>query len=106
MRRRKAFFTIDGIAGMIVMSALLIVLAVAAGQRNKAVGRLADTRAASRLAEKTLLDLQQGLKIAPSSDVKITPLPQVEGGATQWIQVEATVSGRTVTLIGPTRRTP
>lgn len=102
--RHRAFFTLDGIAGMIVMAALLVVLGVTAGQRNKALGRLADTRAASRLAEKTLLDQQQGLKIAPAPGVKVTPLPQVEG--VEWIKVEATVSEKTVTLIGPGRRTP
>lgn len=103
---RKGFFTLDGIAALLVLAVLITILGLVAGQRAKMVGRLADTRAAMRLAEKTLLDLQQGLKINPPPEVKVTPLPLVEGDAVPWVRVDVQAGTRTISLTGPTRRMP
>jgi hypothetical protein len=88
----------DGIASLFLLSMLVAVLAKTVNDRCRAVARLADTRDASRFAEAALLDLQQGRSVERGVAVR-----SLDDG---WVQVSASVNGRTVTLTGFTRRQP
>lgn len=111
MKRRqssKAFMTIDAVAALIILSILAIVLSVTFVRRSRASARLADVRDAARLADKTLLDLRQdpSAKSDPHEAV-VAPLGQIEGSdRLQWTSVRATVNGRSVMVLGATRRQP
>jgi hypothetical protein len=105
MTRRRGFLTIDAVAGLILLTTLAVVLATAIGQRVRAANRLADSRTASRLAEAALFDLQQNRP--PPAGVGVRHLlPGREDDVLQWVQVTATVNGRTVALTGAVRRQP
>ena len=103
MSNRRGFMSMDGLAALIVLSAVAVALMTSIGQRYRSASRLADTRDAARLAETALLDLQQGKPANPNVVVR-----KLDGGdaSLQWTQVSATVNGRQVTLTGAVRRQP
>jgi hypothetical protein len=106
MNTRRGFFFFDALAAILLLTVLTAVLMTTMGQRMRAAARLADSREASRLAEKALLDLQQHRAVdAVDAGVTVTPLPNAEAGL-QWTAVTATVNGRSVRLVGPTGRQP
>ncbi len=103
--RRRGFFFMDALAAILLLTVLTAVLLTTIGQRMRAGARLADSREASRLAEKALLDLQQHRPT--DAGVTVTPIGNVEGtDRLQWTAVTATVNGRSVRLVGTTRRRP
>jgi hypothetical protein len=108
MTHRRGFFFMDAVAAILLLAVLMVVLLTTMGQRMRAGSRLADSREASRLAEKALLDLQQHRTVdAGDAGVTVTPLGNVEGvDRLQWTAVTATVNGRSVRLLGTVGRQP
>ncbi len=107
-KSRRAFMTIDAVAALIILSILAIVLSVTFVRRSRAAAHLSDIRDAARLADRTLLTLRQdpSAKSDPH-DAVITPLGKVErSDQLQWTSVRATVNGRSVSILGATRRQP
>lgn len=103
--RSKAFFIAEGVAGMALLTVAAAVLMVAIGRDGVASRQLSDTRAAVRIAEQTLSNLQAGEPVSEerSSDVTIEIRPLASAHAPQgfrWAQVQATVAGRTRFLTG------
>jgi hypothetical protein len=99
MRRRRGWVFIDAVWGMILISALAGIFVTAANREQAGLQKLADTRAACRLAEETILDLQQG-KGLPNleADEKVEIVKLNPQGT--WIHVDATVRGRPAELAG------
>lgn len=96
-RVRRGIFLTEAIIAMSVILILTAVVATSATQHRKGSDRLANTRAATRLAEQTLTALQAG-QPAPTpgegSAIEIVPL---EGN---WVRVRTVVNGRQSELIG------
>jgi hypothetical protein len=95
----------DVAVGLAILGMIAAVLASAVGRERTAELRLADDRAAARVAEHALLDLQhhQPLpQLPPEVNVAVHPLDDgkdVPAGFT-WATVEAAVRGRHASLIG------
>ncbi len=108
MNIRRGFFFMDALAAILLLAVLMVVLLTTMGQRMRASSRLADSREASRVAEKAMLDLQQHRAVdAGDAGVTITPLGNFEGiDRLQWTAVTATVNGRSVRLVGAIGRQP
>jgi hypothetical protein len=95
----------DIMIGLGMVAALAAVLASAVGRERTAELRLADDRAAVRVAEHALLDLQNSQPLPPlPADVRVavhavSDAPVAPAGFA-WADVEATVRGRQASLVG------
>ena len=114
-RRRRGFLIVDMITGLAIVGIIATTLVVLVGRERRIGATLGDRRAAARLAEETLADLRAGREpgrgTVPDgkeggtglpSQVEVTALSSPEGSPAgrRWVQVRATVVGRTVTLVG------
>ena len=91
------------IAGITIMTILAVVLAVLMTRQQRVAQRLAENRAAARLTESVLIDLQTGKVAQMPADVRtrVQPLDVSETARSmQWVRVEVTQNGRTTSLIG------
>jgi type II secretory pathway pseudopilin PulG len=107
-RQRRGFFLIDTIFGLIIVAILGVVLAKAINWQQRSNQRLADARAASRCAERTLLELQRGHE-PPSLDagesVRIGPATDgAEISGFVWVRVTGSCGRGSVTLLGLAKR--
>lgn len=100
MRSRRGWVFIDVVMGVILVGMIAGMLGAAAGWHYRALKHLADTRAATRLAESTLISLQTGQPVA-AADSKCRELSAATDlpGMT-WVEVSATVDGRSASLVG------
>jgi type II secretory pathway pseudopilin PulG len=101
--RPYGFFTIDALIGLFIIAALASALAVAMGRQRQSVTRFGDSRAAVHLAERALLNLQRGRPLPPVDDqtaISVKNLDTPGTGSQVWVEVSATVRGRTQNLIG------
>ena len=111
-RSRGGWVMTDAVTALAIVLILLSVLAVAISRQQRGSQRLADTRAAVRLAEDTITAMQHGAtRPTPPEGTKVTVRP----AATQpgmpapngcaWVDVEVTyATGRTTRLSGLVRR--
>jgi hypothetical protein len=94
---------VDALLGLIVVGVLAVVIATAVRWERRASDGLADARAATTAAERALVDLAQGRRIADAA-VQVDPLA---GGADvaghHWVRVTATVDGHRAALVGLAR---
>jgi hypothetical protein len=94
----------DTVIGLLILAGLVIVAATAAGMQRKAARQMNDLRAATDLAESTLIDLHQGVVPAPPTFGQTVRVEPLNGGAAipgySWCRVIASVNGRTVSLLG------
>jgi Tfp pilus assembly protein PilX len=105
------------ITGLAVVGIIATTLVVLVGRERRISAAFGDRRAAARLAEATLADLRAGHQPTagatsadgddhgngPVTRVEVTALADPAAGASpgrRWVQVRATVAGRTVTLVG------
>jgi len=103
-RGRRGFFSADVIGAVMLVSVTAVMLAVAVSRGQRASARLADSRAAVNLAEKTLVALQAGLTTpdAPAGakvQVEKVEAPETPKGLA-WATVTAQVNGRSASLTG------
>jgi hypothetical protein len=97
--------------GLILVAALASALAVAAGRQRRSITRLADSRAAVHLADRSMVALQTSRTLPEASadeQVAVVPLPDDAPPGQQWVRVTATVRGRSFELVGivPRRGAP
>jgi len=101
--RRRGFVWADAVVGLAVISTVTVALLATAGRQNWESNKLADSRAADRLAESALMELQAGRALPPTEDDARVEVRHVGGGAPQgwvWAQVTATVGGRSRSVFG------
>ena len=99
--RRRGFILADIAIGLAVVGVVATVLASAVGRTHTADQRLAEDRAASRLAEHVLLDLQhhQPPPTAPAG-ASITVRRTTDPAGGNWAAVDVDLHGRRATLLG------
>jgi type II secretory pathway pseudopilin PulG len=101
--RSRGFFTTDALVGLLIIAALAAALAVGLGRQRRATTRLADSREATRLAERALVALQSD-RAPPTAGAEETIVVAKLSGASstgqQWVEVTATVRARSASLIG------
>lgn len=106
-RPRHGIFMADISIAVAVVAVMAVALVMTMAKQRQAARQSADLRAAARLAETALSDLQSGQNAPPAGaandgndKVSVRPL---SGGTAQrrgWIEVTATVNGRSVSLRG------
>lgn len=105
-RNRRGFLSLEFMAGLLLLLAAFGLLLEVESRRIRVVARLADERAALRLAEETLLSIRhEGLGADATTkpvDERITikRLPDPAPPAHAWVEVTARGDKRTVTLSG------
>jgi hypothetical protein len=96
---RRGWVFIDALWGMILISMIAGIFATAMNRRQVGLARLADSRAACRLSEEALIDLQEGRGLPPLSSDESLRIVKLDAQGT-WVRVEGTVRGRDAQLIG------
>jgi type II secretory pathway pseudopilin PulG len=117
---RNGYIAADAIMAMAIVAILLTVLTVAVSRQRRGSERLADSRAAVRLAEETITALQTGaapptppsgvtVQVRPLATQPATtqsaatqPALQAPSGST-WVEVLVTYNGRSGNLAGIVR---
>ena len=101
---RAGFIMTDLVIGLGLVTVVGLLLSGAVGRAASTEQRMADQRAAARVAERAMLDLQHRQPV-PSlgGDVRIIVRPVAGDTAPtgfKWTAIDATVRGRRATLIG------
>jgi type II secretory pathway pseudopilin PulG len=111
---RNGYIATDAIIALAIVLMLLAVLSIAASRQRRGSERLADSRAAIRVAEETISALQTGATppAAPKGmtvQVRATspaqpaqPALEAPSGST-WVEVLVSYNGRSSTLSGLVR---
>jgi type II secretory pathway pseudopilin PulG len=99
-RQRSAFLTLDVIVALAVVVTLSAVLAVSLSRMHQASLRMADERAAVRLAETAILHLQARDKTPLLAQTSLRPLTNPAPPAQTWVEVTAKYNTRPASLIG------
>jgi hypothetical protein len=101
--RRQGWVIIDITVGLILVTLTGVALAVAMQAQQKGLQGLADSRAAARVAESTLISLSAGEVAPPLHDatvlVELLPMAD-EPKDFAWVKVHASVNHRTAELTG------
>ena len=118
---QRGWIFMDVLTAMMIVAILAGLLGAAVAAQDRALHHLADSRAAMRLAESTLISLQAGDTVAPApgngnpgesrgggfangpsaGNVTIRQLSTDSSAAGMvWVQVQATVNGRHAALVG------
>jgi len=102
-RRRRGWVIVDIITGLIILMVLLVTLSAAMARQRRGEQKLADTRAAMRLAEQTATALQLAQPPpapAEGETIEILPIQPADGIAGKsWVRIRVTQKGRTATLV-------
>ena len=103
--RRRGFWVADVVIAIGVVTVLTLALTTLVNRQNAAQRKLASSRAAVRLTEHALLNLQTGQpppvpEKGDSLDVKFGQALDPQS-TMRWVQVTAKVRGQTQTLVGP-----
>jgi type II secretory pathway pseudopilin PulG len=108
--RRRGWVAADAITALAIVLILLGVLTTAVTRQQRGANRLAETRAAVRLAEDTLTAMQSGAKPPATPDgMKVTVRPAEAKSelaappAFVWVDITITHRGRDTTLSGLAR---
>src|SRR5688500_9414702 len=106
--RRHGWFATEAVLGLAVVMILTAALALSVTRSQRAAQRLADSRAAARLAEATITALQSG-NPAPATPAgatvqvrRLDPAADLPPGTT-WANVNVSFNGRIVELTGVVR---
>jgi type II secretory pathway pseudopilin PulG len=107
---RSGYVAADAIMALAIVAILLTVLAVAVARQRRGSERLADSRAAVRLAEETITAMQTGATLPQAPDgmtVHVRPLQTEHGlrvpGGCAWVDVQVSYNGRSSSLSGLVR---
>jgi type II secretory pathway pseudopilin PulG len=109
MKHRRGILLIDVAGALVIVGMLLIALVVSMAEHRRAMTRLEDSRAATRLAERALADLQTSGKVAvqaadTSIDVAVLPAPEpAPPPGWQWVRVTVTHRRASSQLVGISR---
>ncbi len=100
--KRRGFVMADILLGLAIVGLLAIGLTVVLNRQERASQILADSRDATRLAERAVTALQSGRPLPPDdaqqqTGVRRLPDPAPTGQA--WVEVSARVRGREVSLV-------
>lgn len=102
MRRRqsirRAFMLIDTIGGLLLLLTTILLLTSITTRGRVVAKRLAADRAATRLAETTLLTLAADPAASIPDAVEVRSADDATSG--KWVFVTATVEGRQATIAG------
>ena len=94
----------DAMIGLTILAILGVVIATAMNWRQRSSERLADYRAATRAAERTLFELHQGQHpTAPDASAMVRVEPVADGqeiDGFRWVRVTAMCKRGVVTLVG------
>jgi hypothetical protein len=106
-RRRGGWVILDTVCGLLVLVTLTATVAASLIRQHNGERKLADTRAAMRLAEETATALQLG-EAPPTLDenaaIEIAPLRPADGMPVKsWVRVRVTQNGRSASLIALVR---
>jgi hypothetical protein len=96
---RRGWVFIDALWGMILISMIAGIFATAMNRRQVGLARLADSRAACRLSEEALIDLQEGRGLPSLSSDESLRIVKLSSDGT-WVEAEATVRERGAQLVG------
>jgi hypothetical protein len=105
-RPRRGIFVPEMLLGLFLIIAVATVTAVMLVRQQRVSQRLAETRAAQRVAESVLLDLQAGrpAQLPPemtASQLDVQPVKDAAlVGSSQWVRVEITHDGHRASLMG------
>jgi type II secretory pathway component PulJ len=106
-KRRRGFMIFDALLAMGICGVMLTVIAAGVNSQQKASRRLADYRAATRLAEQSLARMQQGLVPAALASEDQLTVENVDQSPSpdhfKWVRVTASHNGCSVQLLGLTR---
>src|SRR5271154_5824471 len=100
--RRRGWVLFDVISAMILMSLMAGILAVGAHRQQVTLQYLVDSRSATRVAENVLTAMQSGQTVsADDANFSVRELSQpADIAGMSWVEVRATVSHRSASLIG------
>jgi hypothetical protein len=100
---RKAFMTMDALAGLFLLAALATALAVAAHSRQRAAENLATQRSALAATQRVIAQLQIGQQPAEGRVSIVHTGTRLGSG--EWVEVSVDVDGRRVPLLAVTPAT-
>jgi hypothetical protein len=103
--RTSGFFALDALAGIFLLLALTMVLAVSASLRQRNTQRFAEQRQALAMAQEVLANLRSGGQPVPTD---ATARVSVERSGRrladlEWVQVTVVRAGRRASLVGLAR---
>jgi hypothetical protein len=102
--RSRGWVFMDVLVATMLVGILAIILSKAIGAHQSGINHLADTRAASRLAESAMSSMQSGeAPMAGDANQSIairkdSPAAGITGMS--WVEVDAGVDGRHASLVG------
>lgn len=97
---RRGFLVLDVVGGLMLMLVTVVLLAGITGRSRIAARRLADDRAATRLAETTLLRLAADGSATIDDAVHVTPLDTAAPPGLRWVNATSNLNGRRATIVG------
>jgi hypothetical protein len=104
LKCRRGFFVADIGIGLAIIGLVAVLLVTAVGRHNKAAARLADSRAAVRVAESVLISLQTGAEVPADAEATVrierSPAAAAAGVHWEWASVTVTYRGRSAVLNG------
>jgi hypothetical protein len=108
MKRRRALVFADAVVGLALITVIAGLLAVAVNRHQAAMNQLANSRAASRLAQSALISLERGRPLPNDPRLAMRVLPSPANGppieGTRWIEIRATVNGQTEQFVALARK--
>jgi hypothetical protein len=98
-RRSAGYMMVDTVIGLVIAGMLGLILIVAIMKASRAGDRVEDGAAATRLAQRALVAVQQGKppEVGTEATVQVMPVT-VEGQ--RWVEVTVNYHGRSATLVG------
>ena len=99
MKPRRAFMTLDVLAGIFLLAALITLLAGAAKMRHSSARQFAAQRDALNVAQATLERLQTREPIVADGNTSIVATKQYVAGR-EWVEVTVIRDGRRASIIG------
>ena len=106
-RQRRGFFTADFMIGLGLTMIVGTLLVVAVNRQSRGTDRLAQTRAAVSLADRTITALQTGDAVPQAGEgekIEVQKLDTPSGvKGMAWAAVKTQVNGRSATLTGLVR---
>jgi type II secretory pathway pseudopilin PulG len=102
--RRRGYFLMDTIIGLVLAGVLGTILVVAISRGGTAERRLADNAAATRIAQRAMFALHDGKSVPTDFAGATVWVKPAEGGAKvegrSWVEVTVQYRGRQASLIG------
>lgn len=97
---RRGFFVIDVAIALFLIAALLAALGLMLAAQSRAAARLQESRAALRIAEQAMLDLQSRRQPSAPDDAQLEVRDLERSGGLRWVQVSVTFKASQAQLVG------